>query len=112
MARCATTPMLQTYILQGYGTIQPQWVQSCLHLFKSQQINLRKVILLKNGNPDCFSMLEIHFLLEQDANRPPANNLDPSEAALPNSPHPFLEQLQQALAKQSWAEQSLRLSAR
>jgi hypothetical protein len=100
MDRCASTPMLQTYILQGYGAIQPDWVQQCLHLFKRQQINLRKVVLLKNGHPDYFSMVEIHFLLAQADN----NTAQP--------PHPFLAQLEQTLARQSWLEQSVRPSPR
>jgi hypothetical protein len=90
--------MQQTYILKGYGSIQPDWVQSCLQLFKSEQINLRKVVLLKNGDPRCFSMLELHFLLPQG---------QPLHDA-----HPFLGQLKTSLSRQPWTQQTLLPSPR
>jgi hypothetical protein len=90
--------MQQTYILKGYGSIQPDWVQDCLRLFKSEQVNLRKVVLLKNGDPRCFSMLELHFLLPQG---------HPLHDA-----HPFLGQLKTSLTQQSWIQQTLLASPR
>jgi hypothetical protein len=107
MDRCATTPMLQTYILQGHGAIEAHWVQGCLHLFKRHQINLRKVVLLKNGNPDCFSMLEIHFLLPQES-----ETLEDATGRDNAQTHPFLIQLQDTLAQQVWSDQSLRICPR
>lgn len=93
----------QTYILQGYGAIQPQWVQDCLQLFKTEQVNLRKVVLLKNGDPRCFSMLEIHFLLPQSWKTEESS----SQAPATESEHPFLSQLTLTLAQQTWASQTL-----
>ncbi len=107
MDRCATTTMQQTYILQGYGDIQASWVQHCLQLFKTQQVNLRKVVLLKNGHPDYFSMLEIHFLLPLA--RPSAEE---TTQPISTTPHPFLAQLDNTLAQQPWSQQSVRPSLR
>ncbi len=111
------TQRLQTYILKGYGAIEPQWVQSCLHLFKLEQVNLRKVILLKNNTPDCFSMLEIHFLLaqpeDQNQGKHSPSGANPSTSGDPAEPsHPFLQALQGILAQQTWQEQSIQRSFR
>ena len=114
MATYTPSQRMQTYILQGYGAIAPQWVQHCLHLFKQEQVNLRKVVLLKNGTPECFSMLEIHFLLPQtclegqELNASSVNHDDTGN----NPEHPFLQTLQLTLAQQAWQEQSIRLSLR
>ena len=107
MDRYATAPIMQTYVLQGYGTIRDEWVRDCLHLFKSQNINLRKVVLMKNGNPDSFSMLEIHFILPQEAANLTTNALEQAKQE-----QPFLEQLQAALAQQNWVKQSLKAGVR
>lgn len=93
--------MQQIYVLQGYGTIDPNWVQSCLHLFKDGQVNLRKVVLLKNQDPVRFSMLEIHFAL-------PKTPSEPTQDERLN--HPFIAQLQAALAQQVWQHHSLRVN--
>ncbi len=79
------------YILKGYGQIDPAWARACVLLFKSHQVNIRKLVLLKNGHPDYFSMLEIQFALATEA-----------QVA-------FLEHLDDYLQKQSWTEQSLEL---
>jgi len=93
--------MQQTYVLQGYGAIEPNWVQFCLHLFKNEQVNLRKVVLLKNQDPLYFSMLEIHFVLPKtQAGKTLNETLN----------HPFIEQLQSALAQQKWNRHSLRFN--
>jgi hypothetical protein len=54
-----------TYILKGYGRIDSGWVKDCFGLFREQDVNIRKLLLLKNGHPDCFSMLEVHFVLPE-----------------------------------------------
>ena len=82
-----------TYVLKGYGNIDPGWVRECFGLFKAQDVCIRKLLLLKNGNPACFSMLEIHFSLPQ------------LDEALPD--HPFLTDLSSRLAEQDWKEQTL-----
>jgi len=97
--------MQQTYILKGYGSIQPDWVQDCLRLFKDEQINLRKMVLLKNGDPKCFSMLEIHFLLPQASTAQDTHTGN-------GSAHPFLGQLQTSLNRQTWIQQTLLPSSR
>jgi hypothetical protein len=79
------------YILKGYGQIDPNWMLRFFSLFKQQQVNIRKLILLKNGHPACFSMLEVHFI-------PPSGE---SQVA-------FLQKLDQHLALQSWQTQSVK----
>lgn len=82
-----------TYILKGYGNIDPAWVKRCFNLFREQDVNIRKLLLLKNGHPDCFSMLEVHFIL------PEADLLEQNAA--------FIGALNSQLAQQAWLEQSL-----
>jgi hypothetical protein len=78
------------YILKGYGQIDPDWVLRFFSLFKQQQVNIRKLVLLKNGHPACFSMLEVHFI-------PP----DGESQAI------FLQQLERHLALQDWQAHSV-----
>jgi hypothetical protein len=84
-----------TYVLKGYGSIDPRWVQNFFNLFKEQEVNIRKLLLTKNGNPVCFSMLEVHFTLSVE------------QEAQADLGHPFLEKLQNRLAEQHWTKRSL-----
>lgn len=84
-----------TYILKGHGHIDPLWVKQCFGLFKAQGICIRKLLLMKNGNPACFSMLEIHFVLPE--------SMAGGNAAV------FLEILNGQLLQQDWIEQTLTL---
>lgn len=79
------------YILKGYGSIDPQWVRECFHLFKENSVNIRKLVLLKNGQPDRFALLEIQFVL-------------PQEQAQESS---FMQALTSRLSTQQWQEQTL-----
>lgn len=79
------------YILKGYGTIDPQWMRECFHLFRESAVNIRKLVLLKNGHPERFSFLEIQFVL-------PATEAERFF---------FLEALQTRLAAQTWQEKTL-----
>lgn len=82
------------YILKGQGQIDPLWVRDSLMLFKESAINIRKLILLKNGQPDMFSLLEIQFVLPSGT--PPNHSADD-----------FMQALRIRLANQSWHLQSL-----
>lgn len=75
------------YILKGYGDIEPAWLGRCLQLFKEDRINIRKLVLLKDGSPSCFGMMEIHFMLAQ--------------------PEAFLERLEAHLDRQAWRDKTL-----
>jgi hypothetical protein len=87
-----------TYMLKANGSIEPTWLLGCLNLFKERGITIRKLLLLKNGCPDRFSMLEIHFVL------PKAGDASPSPD------HPFLLLLQDCMNLQAEdAEQTLSL---
>ena len=55
-----------TYVLKGYGRIEPGWMQDCFRLFKERSVNIRRLVLMKTEDPDCFSMLEIQFVLTPD----------------------------------------------
>jgi hypothetical protein len=79
------------YVLKGYGQIDPAWARDCVLLFKMHQVNIRKLVLLKIGHPDCFSMLEIQFVLTTEGQ------------------DTFLKHLSGCLQKQTWNEQSLEL---
>ncbi len=77
------------FTFKGYGRIDPVWMRECLQLFRERQINIRKLVLLKNGDPACFSMMEIQFVPSgQDA-----------EA--------FLARLEECLRCQPWQHRSL-----
>ncbi len=77
-----------SYILKGHGQIDPVWVQGCFQLFKERSVNIRKLLLLKNGQPERFAMLEIQFVVSPEDTQ-------------------FLSALQERLATQSWTEQSV-----
>ncbi len=87
-----------TYVLKGYGDIDPGWIRECFGLFKVQEVCIRKLLLLKNGNVSSktadFSMLEIHFTL-------------PLSEEAPVEPHPFLKALNDRLDGQGWTERAL-----
>lgn len=55
-----------TYCLKGYGELDPLWVKDLLALFKSQAVNIRKLVLLKAERPDMFALLEVVFALPSD----------------------------------------------
>lgn len=82
------------YLLKGHGSIEPDWVRDCFRLFKDRAVNIRKLVLLRNGQPDHFAMLEIQFTLPVDEDQTGA-------------PDEFLAILQTRLAAQRWNEQSL-----
>jgi hypothetical protein len=46
-----------SYVLKAHGSIDAKWLQDCLALFKERQICIRKLLFLKNGHPEHFSML-------------------------------------------------------
>lgn len=79
------------YILKGYGSIDPQWMRECFHLFRENAVNIRKLVLLKNGHPDRFFQLEIQFV-------PPADATQTAE---------FIQALTARLSTQQWQEQTL-----
>lgn len=78
------------YILKGYGHLEPVWVNRFFALFRQRQVNIRKLVLLKNGHPECFSMLEVHFVL-----------------SLQGEHSAFMELLSEHLLQQAWDEHSL-----
>jgi glycine cleavage system regulatory protein len=78
-----------TYVLKGYGTIEPGWVQDCFRLFRERSINIRKLLLLKTADPDKYAMLEVQFVVASDAG-------------------PFLDTLEQCLNKQCWSSKELK----
>lgn len=82
------------YILKGHGSIDPAWVRNCFRLFKERSVNIRKLVLLKNGQPNYFAMLEIQFVLS------------PDQVEKPDS-QAFLAELREQIASQSWHEQTL-----
>jgi hypothetical protein len=82
-----------TYRLKGYGTIDAAWLRECLALFKQQQVNIRRLVVMQNGQPSCYGMVEIHFVL--------------SHQNLPERVIPFLDLLDILLKKQRWREQTL-----
>lgn len=53
-----------TYQLNGYGRIEAAWVQHCLQLFKSNQVSIRKLLLLKEDHPEHYVLLELQFILD------------------------------------------------
>jgi hypothetical protein len=81
-------PGAQSYVLTGYGSIESAWVREFFNLFKREQVNIRKVVLLKNGDPRLFSMMEIQFVVK------------PEQEA-------FLGNLNRHLDKLSWQEKTL-----
>lgn len=82
------------YIFKGYGQIDSDWVLGFFALFRSQTVNIRKLILLKEAQSVCFSMLEVHFT-------PPVGD----------GRKTFLELLDQRLGLQSWQTRSLTASS-
>jgi hypothetical protein len=78
----------QNYVLTGYGSMESAWVREFFNLFKREQVNIRKVVLLKNGDPKVFAMLEIQFVIQpgQDG---------------------FMSNLNRHLDKLSWQEKTL-----
>jgi hypothetical protein len=79
------------YVFKGYGQIESGWLLGFFKLFKSQSVNIRKLVLLKESHhPTCLSILEVHFT-------PPAG--DGRKA--------FLELLTRHIALQSWQIHSL-----
>lgn len=81
-----------TYCLKGYGELDPLWVKELLALFKSQSVNIRKLVLLKVDRPDVFAVLEVVFALPGDDS--------------PEATH-FLSLVEQKLALSSWQTRSL-----
>ena len=77
------------YLLKGYGRIAPDWMRDCFRLFKERQVNIRKLVLMQNGDPTCFSMLEIQFVL------------------MPEEHTAFLAGLEDRLSEQAWVEKTL-----
>lgn len=85
------------YVFKGVGQIDADWVGLCLHLFRQKQINIRRLVLLKDlqkpvqaqVNPSCFSCMELQFTLNE--NQPQATN--------------FQDELQALLARQDWLKQ-------
>jgi hypothetical protein len=55
------------YTLKGTGRIDPAWMRECFRLFKERRINIRKLLLMQNGDPGCFSLLELQFVLTPEA---------------------------------------------
>ncbi|HEY9687897.1 MAG TPA: hypothetical protein V6C52_13055 [Coleofasciculaceae cyanobacterium] len=55
------------YTLKGYGRIDPAWMRDCFQLFKERRINIRKLLLMQNGDPAYYSMLELQFVLPSEA---------------------------------------------
>jgi hypothetical protein len=84
----------EVYILKGYGSIDPAWVRDCFCLFRDRAVNIRKLVLLSNGQPERYAMLELHFVLS------------PDEVAN-SQPGLFLAELQATVASQQWQDQSL-----
>ncbi|WP_373532844.1 hypothetical protein [Vampirovibrio sp.] len=82
------------YILKGHGSIHPAWVRDCFCLFRDRAVNIRKLVLLSNGQAACYAMLEIHFVLSPD-------ELAKADPAL------FLADLQTVMNAQQWQDQSL-----
>ena len=83
------------YVLKAHGTIDAEWLQDCLDLFKERNVCIRKLLLLKDCHPDYFSMMELHFNLPQQA-------VSEVEAS-----HPFLTLLNEQMAQQIEIKQSL-----
>lgn len=81
--------MTALYTLKGYGRIEPGWMRECFRLFKTRGVNIRKLVLMKNGQPDCFSMLELQFAVGNS-----------EEAA-------FLPLLESQLSQLKWISQTL-----
>ncbi len=81
-----------TYCLKGYGELDPLWVKELLALFKSQSVNIRKLVLLKVDRADVFAVLEVVFALPGDDS--------------PQAAH-FLSAVEQKLALSSWQTRSL-----
>ncbi len=55
-----------TYCLKGYGELDPSWIKELLALFRSQSVNIRKLVLVKAEQPDRFALLEVVFALPGD----------------------------------------------
>ncbi|HEY9745450.1 MAG TPA: hypothetical protein V6C99_04465 [Oculatellaceae cyanobacterium] len=49
------------YILKGYGQIDPEWARAFLGLFKTRQVNIRRLVFLQTDLSKKDAMLEIHF---------------------------------------------------
>ena len=82
------------YILKGHGSIDPAWVRDCFCLFRDRAVNIRKLVLLSDGQPERYAMLELHFVLSPDE--------------MANSqPGLFIADLQATLSRQQWQDQSL-----
>lgn len=60
--------MLSTtaYVLKAQGEFDVAWMRDCFRLFKERQVNIRKFLLLRKGNADAASMLEIQFVLAEN----------------------------------------------
>ena len=83
----------RVYCLKGYGQIQQNWVCDFFEVFKQHQVNIRKLILLKNEQPPhCFSMLELHFVLP-----------------VGETQNPFMELVHQQITLQVWDKHQLEL---
>ena len=85
------------YLLSGVGVIDPLWVRACLNLFREEQVNIRRLVLLQDtpssSPPDAsFSHLELQFTLSASAPLPP-----------------FLPLLERHVARQAWTRQKLAL---
>lgn len=83
-----------TYCLKGYGELDPLWVKDLLALFRSQSVNIRKLVLLKAERPDVFAVLEVVFALPGE---------DSAQTA------EFLSIVEQQLALSNWQARSLQL---
>lgn len=56
-----------TYVLRGHGRIEPGWMRECFQLFRGRNVNIRKLVLMKDQDPDCYAMMEIQFVLTPEA---------------------------------------------
>ena len=86
------------YIFKGHGSIEPDWVRDCFRLFRDRAVNIRKLVLLRDGQPEHFAMLEIQFVLPASEAEIPESNAKTGD---------FLEVLEARVASQRWNEQSL-----
>jgi hypothetical protein len=84
----------EAYILKAHGSIDPLWVRNCFSLFRDRAVNIRKLVLLGNGQSERFAMLELHFVLSP-------NELDNKQPGL------FLADLQAILVSQHWYNHTL-----
>jgi hypothetical protein len=56
-----------SYTLKGYGRIDPAWMRDCFQLFKERRVNIRKLLLMQDGDPAYYSMLELQFVVPPEA---------------------------------------------